>query len=131
MKRFLSPRASAAALLALLLPGAAGSSAARNCGAAASYRWSVRDFRYDGGATAEAESTVSVVLSPSTNLHSCLGSWPEASGGRVDGRLIWNDCIWTGPGETQEYTVSFAVDWKTKTGYVAHTYTCSDAARRG
>jgi len=117
-----------------LLSGASAAPAARGCGAAGAsptYRWSVRDFRYDGGSGAGDDATVSVVLSPSTNLHSCLGSWPEASGGRSDGRLIWNDCIWTGPGATQEYTVSFAVDWKTKTGYVAHTYQCSDAAHRG
>ena len=122
----------------LFLTGAlsllSGATAARNCGAAGAsptYRWSVRDFRYDAPATANDDASVSVVLSPSTNLHSCLGSWPEASAGRSEGRLIWSDCIWTGPSDTQEYTVSFALDWKTKMAYVAHTYQCSDAARKG
>src|SRR5512142_985252 len=117
-----------------LLLGARAAPAARNCGAATAsptYRWSVRDFRYDPGGSPDADSTVSVVLSPGTNLHSCLGSWPESSGGLSGGHLIWNDCIWTGPSDTQEYTVSFSVDWKNKTGYAAHTYKCSDTARRG
>ncbi|KAH8879371.1 hypothetical protein GQ53DRAFT_705965 [Thozetella sp. PMI_491] len=74
-------------------------------------------------------------LSPGSTrtFFTCFAQWPEAWGGRIDGNgsLVWNDCTWTGPSDTNDLIVSFAMDWKSRTVAAAHTYACSETARQG
>lgn len=115
-------------------------SAARSCANSTS-PWTLSDFRYQGPDPTTRgsgpDAVVSAYLSPGrgNTLYSCIAQWPESWNGRVNGSengaLIWADCYWTGPGDNAEDSVSFAVDWKTKTFYMANSFTCSDAEMKG
>ncbi len=133
------------AVLVLLLAGSLTVvSAARQCGSgsnssSATYSWAVTDWRYYGPDPTHPKDTYGTVggyLTPGTTrtLYSCFSQWPEPWGGRFggyNGSLIWNDCRWTGPGETAEETVSFAMDLVSQTVYMSHTFKCSDISRQG
>ena len=120
-----------------------GAIAARTCGTGTgagtdpTYQWTVNDWRYDGPDPKQKDTTaiVRTTLTPggTRTLFTCFSQWPDAWGGLSENgtALVWNDCVWTGPGDTSDVTVSFAMDWKTRTVYVSHTFVCSDAARRG
>jgi hypothetical protein len=111
-----------------------GAHAARSCDSATSGSFQTRlgDVRYDSPDPSKANglSTIAASLQSSggTPLYECVAQWPEAWAGRYEGgsNLIWADCIFTGAGTGQDDTVSFAVDWKSKTMYLAQTFTCSN-----
>ncbi|KAK3303752.1 uncharacterized protein B0T15DRAFT_577029 [Chaetomium strumarium] len=113
---------------AVLLPGAY---AARPCAGSSggSFQYPLGELRYDSPDPTKADglSTIAASLGR-TPLHECVAQWPESWAGWYEGgsKLIWADCIFTGAAFTQDETVSFAVDWKNKTMYLAHTFACSD-----
>ncbi len=115
-----------------LLPS--GTHAARSCDSstAGTFQYRLGDVRYDSPDPDKANglSTIAASLQSSsqTPLYECVAQWPEAWAGRYEGgsNLIWGDCIFTGAGTGQDETVSFAVDWKVKTMYLAHTFACSN-----
>jgi hypothetical protein len=121
-----------ATAVALLLPS--GAHAARPCDSTdgGTFQYPLGDVRYDGPDPAQDNnlSTIAATLRGSTGtpLYECVGQWPEAWAGWYEGGSspIWADCIYTGAGLGPDNTVSFAVDWKTKTMYLAHGFTCSD-----
>ncbi|KAK4236572.1 hypothetical protein C8A03DRAFT_35511 [Achaetomium macrosporum] len=108
-----------------------GAYAARPCAGSSggSFKYRLGDVRYDSPdpSKADGRSTIAASLGQ-TPLHECVAQWPESWAGWYEGgsNLIWADCIFTGAGLTQDETVSFAVDWKSKTMYLAHTFACSD-----
>ncbi|KAK0614663.1 hypothetical protein B0T14DRAFT_438455 [Immersiella caudata] len=109
---------------------------ARVCGngtspASGSFQHNLIDVRYDGPDPDKdlGVSTIAVALgSGSTPIYECVAQWPEAWGGWYEGgsNAIWSDCIGTGAGFGQDKTVSFSVDWKTKTIRLTHSFDCSD-----
>lgn len=111
-----------------------GAYAARSCdgSTAASFQYRLGDVRYDSPDPSKANGLATIAASlqstSQTPLYECVGQWPESWAGWYDGgsSLIWGDCIWTGAGAGQDETVSFAVDWKSKTMYLAHTFACSN-----
>jgi hypothetical protein len=117
-----------ATAMAVFLPGAY---AARPCAGSSggSFQYPLGDVRYDSPDPSKADglSTIAASLGR-TPLHECVAQWPESWVGWYEGgsNLVWADCIFTGAGFTQDETVSFAVDWKNKTMYLAHTFACSD-----
>ena len=122
----------AATAATVLLPAVAH--AARSCDSstAGSFQYRLGDVRYDSP-DSNADNGLSTIAaslqsSSQTPLYECVGQWPEEWAGRYEGgsSLIWGDCIWTGAGSGQDDTVSFAVDWKSKTMYLAHTFACSN-----
>jgi hypothetical protein len=123
-----------AAAAALCLPS--GVNAARPCGGTngGSFQYRLGDVRYDGPDPTKNNDLATIAASlqgnTGTPLYECVGQWPEAWAGWYQGEsnLIWADCIYTGAGAGPDNTVSFAVDWDNKTMYLAHTFTCSDAA---
>ncbi|KAK4119468.1 hypothetical protein N657DRAFT_581657 [Parathielavia appendiculata] len=107
--------------------------AARPCGnSSAGFQYRLGDMRYDGPDPSKNNglATIAASLQGSTGtpLFECIGQWPKAwEGWYEDGnKLIWGDCIYTGAGLAQDRTVSFAVDWKKRAMYLAHTFACSD-----
>ncbi|TRX90599.1 hypothetical protein FHL15_008572 [Xylaria flabelliformis] len=78
-----------------------------------SYLWRVSDARFDGASPNVSNGKAVVAVSK---------SWA----GFVDGNIIWSDCIWSGAGPTLDRAVAFAVDWKNRTMYLSHTFSCSD-----
>jgi hypothetical protein len=130
------------ATVAVLVGILAGmTSAARSC-ASSTYPWTLSDFRFQSPDPTTPGSGTDVVVSayltpgPRGNtLFSCLAQWPGSWNGRVNGSetsaLIWADCQWTGPSDTMEDSVSFALDWKAKKLFMSHSFTCSDAAMKG
>ncbi|KAI0542553.1 hypothetical protein GGR58DRAFT_497098 [Xylaria digitata] len=97
-----------------------------------SYLWRVGDARFDGAApnTSDGKAVVAVSIIPNTTntFFECVAEWPESWEGwsPVDGNIIWSDCIWSGAGPTLDTAVAFALDWKTRTMYLSHTFSCSD-----
>lgn len=115
----------------LLLPP--GARASRPCSdPSETFQYRLGDVRYDGPDPSKDNglSTIAASLQSSTQtpLYECVAQWPEEWAGWYEGgnNPVWGDCIWTGAGAGQDDTVSFAVDWKTKTLYVALTFSCSD-----
>ncbi|OIW34164.1 hypothetical protein CONLIGDRAFT_659839 [Coniochaeta ligniaria NRRL 30616] len=114
----------------------ARSSAARVCGSLNStsprnYQYNLLELRWDSADPSKQDqfATISASLSDSTYpLYECNVEWPESWAGWYMGgtNIIWSDCIWTGAGAGKDKTVSFAVDWKSKTMYLSHTFACSD-----
>lgn len=109
-----------------------GAHAARSCdGATGTFQYRLGDVRYDGPdpnkANGLATIAASLQSSSQTPLYECVGQWPEAWAGwyQSGSNLVWSDCIFTGAGVGPDETVSFAVDWKSKTLYLAHTFACS------
>ncbi|KAK3689767.1 hypothetical protein B0T22DRAFT_499394 [Podospora appendiculata] len=108
--------------------------AARVCGTGTgTFQYRLLDLRYDSPDPSKNNglSTVAASLGSSTTpLYECVVQWPEAWAGWYKGGngtdIIWSDCIWTGAGAGSDTTVSFAVDWRKKIAYVAHTFACSD-----
>jgi hypothetical protein len=130
MRQNLFPFAQAAAAATLLSSGAL---AARPCGnSSTAFQYRLGDVRYDGPDPSKNNGLATIAASlqgtGGTPLFECVGQWPEAWQGWYEGesKLIWADCIYTGAGLAQDKTVSFAVDWKKKTMYLAHTFACSD-----
>ncbi|KAK4448698.1 hypothetical protein QBC34DRAFT_426138 [Podospora aff. communis PSN243] len=109
---------------------------ARVCGngtspATGSFQYNLIDVRYDGPDPDKdlGLSTIAVQLgSGATPIYECVAQWLEAWEGSYEGSPIWGDCIWTGAGFGQDKTVSMAVDWKTKTIHLTHSFDCSDRA---
>ncbi|KAI0838583.1 hypothetical protein F5Y06DRAFT_49931 [Hypoxylon sp. FL0890] len=112
-------------------------SASRQCGSGANapskYQWHVGAARYDGADPEESDgaATVAVSIVPGSStmgtFFECVAEWPESwAGWYEDGNIIWSDCIWAGNGRTYDNTVSFAMDWKNRTMYLSHTFTCSN-----
>lgn len=116
-----------AAVVTALLP--AGADAARPCNGTGSYQYPMGDVRYDSPDPNKGNglSTIAASLGP-VPLYECVSQWPESWAGRYEGgsELIWADCIWTGAGFGQDESVSFAVDWETKTMYLSHVFDCSN-----
>ncbi|KAI8624138.1 heterokaryon incompatibility protein-domain-containing protein [Xylariaceae sp. FL1651] len=121
-----------AVVTALFLKGA---DAARICGssnASSTYLWRVSDARYDGADPSKSNSMavvgISIVPNSTNTFFDCVAEWPEAWAGwsAEDNNIIWSDCIWSGAGPTFDTTVAFAVDWRNRTMYLSHTFSCSD-----
>ncbi|KAI0903329.1 hypothetical protein F4823DRAFT_299681 [Ustulina deusta] len=97
-----------------------------------SYLWRVSDARFDGAdpSVSDGRAVVAVSIIPSTTstFFECVAEWPESWAGwsPVDGNIIWSDCIWSGAGPTLDTAVAFALDWKNRTMYLSHTFSCSD-----
>ncbi|KAI1097559.1 hypothetical protein F4804DRAFT_167063 [Jackrogersella minutella] len=115
-----------------------GANAARVCGGSndvsSTYAWRVGAGRYDGAEPGKTNGSATVALSivPGTQsmgtFFECVAEWPESWEGRYeDENIIWSDCIWAGNGQTYDTAVSFATDWKNRTVYISHTFTCSDS----
>jgi hypothetical protein len=108
-----------------------GARAARSCdNATGTFQTRLGDVRYDGPDPSKANGLATIAASLQGSgqpLYECVGQWPEAWAGWYQGgsNLIWSDCIFTGAGNRPDDTVSFAVDWKSKTMYLAHTFACS------
>ncbi|KAI1742799.1 hypothetical protein F4680DRAFT_463765 [Xylaria scruposa] len=106
------------------------SSADRACSsnASLSYLWRVSDARFDGPSDPSGKAVVAVSIIPNTTntFFECVSEWEESWAGFKDGNIIWSDCIWSGAGPTLDRAVAFAVDWKNRTMYLSHTYSCSD-----
>lgn len=118
-----------ATAVAVLLP--AGAHAARPCSGTGSFQYPMGDVRYDGPDPSKGNDIATIAASLGRSpLYECVAQWPESWAGWHESeggsRLIWADCIWTGAGLGQDESVSFAVDWKTKTMYLAHVFDCSD-----
>jgi len=124
-------------ILAAVAVFSSGANCARVCGngtspSAGSFQYRLVDVRYDGPDPSKelGVSTIAVGLGTAsgTPLYECVAQWPESWAGWYEGgnSAIWSDCIWTGAGFGQDKTVSFAVDWRNKTLYVAHSFDCSD-----
>ncbi|KAK4150821.1 hypothetical protein C8A00DRAFT_17694 [Chaetomidium leptoderma] len=110
-----------------------GANAARQCaGSSGGFQHHLGDVRYDSPDPNKVNglSTIaaSLLSGGRTPLYECVGQWPEEWQGWYEGgsNLIWADCIYTGAGLGDDETVSFAVDWKSKTMYLSHTFACSD-----
>jgi hypothetical protein len=110
-----------------------GAHAARACGGSnGTFAIRLGDVRYDGPDPSKNNGISTFAATLQSNggspLHECVGQWPEAWAGWFEGgsNPIWGDCIYTGAGLSPDETVSFALDWKTKTMFVAHTFACSD-----
>ncbi|TGJ84869.1 hypothetical protein E0Z10_g3935 [Xylaria hypoxylon] len=109
-------------------------SADRTCSSnvSSSYLWRVSDARFDGAdpSTSDGKAVVAVSVVPNTTstFFECVAEWPESWAGwsPVDGNIIWSDCIWSGAGPTLDTAVAFALDWKKRTMYLSHTFSCSD-----
>lgn len=125
-----------ATIAALVLSSWAG--AARVCGSnttTSTYQWRVSDARYDSADPSDSggPGTVAVSIVPNNGSYGvffeCVAAWPDAWKGWHDGgdNIIWSDCIWAGNGFTDDTTVSFAMDWASRTMYVSHTFACSDS----
>ena len=112
-----------------LVSAAASVNAARSCGSA-QFQHRIIDVRYDSAdSNGERFATIAASLGSSTTpLYECVAQWPEAWAGFYQGSsaIVWSDCIWTGAGAGADETVSFAVDWKNRTMYMAHTFSCSN-----
>ncbi|KAI0864800.1 hypothetical protein F4860DRAFT_380741 [Xylaria cubensis] len=108
------------------------SSADRACSSnvSPSYLWRVSDARFDGASpdvsNGKAVVAVSIIPNSTNTFFECVTEWPESWAGFVDGNIIWSDCIWSGAGPTLDRAVAFAVDWKNRTMYLSHTFSCSD-----
>ncbi|KAL1838406.1 hypothetical protein VTJ49DRAFT_2690 [Mycothermus thermophilus] len=118
-------------IAALLLPS--GAWAARPCtGETVNFEYRLGDVRYDGPDPSKnnglATIAASLQTSTGTPVFECVAQWPEQWAGWFEGdnKPVWADCIFTGAADAQDDTVSFAVDWKTKTIYLVHTFGCSD-----
>ncbi|AEO63837.1 8a6155d9-adbd-4eaf-95f6-142ba3150200 [Thermothielavioides terrestris] len=120
------------ALSTALLPSRALAARPCNGSSSGSFEYRLGDVRYDGPDPSKVNglSTIAASLQNDyqTPLYECVAEWPEAWAGWYEGgsNPIWADCIFTGAGLGQDETVSFAVDWKAKTMYLAHTFACSD-----
>jgi hypothetical protein len=106
-----------------------GVDAARAC-ANGTYQFRVGDVRYDSADKSTHFATIAAALSYTGGnpIYECNAQWPESWAGWHEGgtNVIWGDCIWTGAGAGNEIAVAFAVDWKSKTLYLSHTFACSD-----
>ncbi|KAJ2992200.1 hypothetical protein NUW58_g2244 [Xylaria curta] len=69
-----------------------------------------------------------IIPNNTNTFFECVAEWPEfwAGWSPRDGNIIWSDCIWSGAGPTLDAAVAFALDWKTRTMYLSHTFSCSD-----
>lgn len=113
-----------------------GAVAARACGSLnstspRSYQYKMLELRWDSADPSAQDqfATISASLGDgNTPLYECNAEWPESWAGWFMGgsNIIWSDCIWTGAGSGKDKTVSFAVDWRSKTMYLSHTFACSD-----
>ncbi|GAW27392.1 putative UPF0061 protein [Rosellinia necatrix] len=108
-------------------------SADRACSSnASSYLWRVSDARFDGVAPSvrdgKAVVAVSIIPNGTNTFFECVAEWPEPWAGwsPTNEDIIWGDCIWSGAGPTLDTAVAFALDWKTRTMYLSHTFSCSD-----
>ncbi|KAI0388313.1 hypothetical protein F5Y17DRAFT_475263 [Xylariaceae sp. FL0594] len=111
-------------------------SAARACGSSnstSSYAWRISDARYDGpGPASNGKAVVAVSITPNgtSSFFECVAEWPESwagwSGTGTNGDIVWSDCIWSGAGPTYDTAISSALDWKSRTMYLTHTFPCSD-----
>jgi hypothetical protein len=105
---------------------ATGALAARACGTTG-FTWRVLDARYDSAEDGTAAVSVSIAPGNIGSFFECHAEWPAAWAGWYDkNSIVWGDCIWTGAGPTYDKSISFAVDWKNQTMYLAHVYTCSN-----
>ncbi|KAI0418794.1 heterokaryon incompatibility protein-domain-containing protein [Xylaria grammica] len=116
---------------AILLPGMASADRACSSGVSPSYLWRVSDARFDGSdpSISNGKATVAVSIIPNTTntFFECVAQWPESWAGWLPAEnIIWSDCIWSGAGPTLDTAVAFALDWKTRTMYLSHTFSCSD-----
>jgi len=108
-----------------------GTLAARTCAPGAQFLWNIGDIRYDGADKskngAKSATFAASVMPRGGTMQECVAEWPETWAGWYDGGsdIIWSDCIWTGAGGRLDKSISFAVDWKAKTLYLAHTYDCA------
>ncbi|KAI1117668.1 heterokaryon incompatibility protein-domain-containing protein [Nemania sp. NC0429] len=110
------------------------SSADRACSSntSPSYTWRLSDARFDGAelnaTDGKAVVAVSIIPTSTNTFFECVAEWPEAWAGwsPADGNIVWSDCIWSGAGASLDTAVAFAVDWKTRTMYLSHTFPCSD-----
>ncbi|KAL2152859.1 hypothetical protein VTH82DRAFT_4014 [Thermothelomyces myriococcoides] len=121
---------SSAYTVALTLLLSSGAQAARECGSQ-TFEYSIGDIRYDGPDPSKdnGQATFAAsLLGGRTPLYECVVQWPESWGGRYSagGELVWGDCIFTGAAFGSDDTVSAALDWESKTMYLAHTFACSD-----
>ncbi|KAL2168423.1 hypothetical protein VTG60DRAFT_7284 [Thermothelomyces hinnuleus] len=126
---------SSACTVAFALLLSSGTQAARPCGSGNSggqvYQYPLGDVRYDGPDPSKENGQATFaasLLSRQTPLYECVVQWPETWAGRYSGgeELVWGDCIFTGAGFGLDETVSAAVDWESRTMYLAHTFACSD-----
>lgn len=111
----------------------AGADAVRACAATSGYPWKIGDVRYDGAdPKGNGNAIVAVSMSPDSGRYAaffeCVGEWPEGWAGFYQGgsNPVWADCIWAQNGPDLDNTVSFAMDWRNRTMYLSHTYSCSD-----
>ena len=115
--------------LATTLSLASGATAARAC-ANGTYAIRVGDVRYDSADKRTQFATIALALSYNggTPIYECNAQWPETWAGWYNGgsNIVWGDCIWTGAGSGSDTSIAFAVDWKTTTLYLSHTFACSD-----
>ncbi|KAI8946150.1 hypothetical protein F4801DRAFT_79975 [Xylaria longipes] len=110
------------------------SSADRACSSnpSPSYLWRVSDARFDGAdpnvSDGKAVVAVSIIPNTTNTFFECVAEWPESWAGwsPVDGNIIWSDCMWSGAGPTLDTAVAFSLDWKNRTMYLSHTFSCSD-----
>ncbi|KAK5655137.1 hypothetical protein OQA88_6036 [Cercophora sp. LCS_1] len=111
--------------------------AARPCPASPQVQWTISEYTYDAPdptarGRAAINAAVGLYLSTGSAEHSCFGQWPEAWNGwsADNATLIWSSCI-NNRGRMDDTTVSFAMDWRTRTLHAAHTFVCSDGERKG
>ncbi|KAL2264537.1 hypothetical protein VTJ83DRAFT_7047 [Remersonia thermophila] len=112
---------------------APGTWAARPCTSGpGSFEHVLRDVRYDGPDPSKGNGLATMAAglqtSTGTTIFKCVAQWPEGWAGWFEGgsRPVWADCVSTGAPGAPDDVVSFAVDWKTKTIYLAQTFACSD-----
>ncbi|KAB5518074.1 hypothetical protein GE09DRAFT_978613 [Coniochaeta sp. 2T2.1] len=115
-----------------------GATASRPCGSlnntsSRNFVYNLLELRWDSADPNAKDkfATISAQLSDGMYpLYECNAEWPESWAGWYLGgsNIIWSDCIWTGASAGKDKTVSFAVDWKSKTMYLSHTFACSDRA---
>jgi len=125
-------------LFATALLNAGIASAARPClNSPPMVQWTISEWTYDapdptGFGRAKTDAVVGLYLTTGQTDHSCFGQWPDGWDGWADGgeTLVYFSCI-NNRGRMDDTTLSFAMDWKTRTMHVVHTYVCSDGSRQG
>jgi len=110
--------------------------AERECGRQTSYGWAIRDAQYEAAAPETSVrggyAYVAASVVPTDGQYAsfqCFAEWPVAWDGWYEGgssQLVWADCVNTAAGSNLEKAVSFAVDWRRRVLYLAHTFGCSD-----
>ncbi len=118
--------------------GLMGATASRSCPEPLlPIAWVISEWTYDAPdptapGRAATDAAVGLYLTTGRTDFSCFGSWPDGWDGWAERgeTLIWYACD-VNRGRKDDETVSFAMDWKTRTIHTAHAYTCSDGPRRG